>query len=409
MAGMKPGRSEQMFARSEEAYSWTFDVALPFWGEHGVDRKLGGFVEHLSLDGLDAQVSFKRVRAQARQIYVFAHAALLGWYPGQALAEHGWSFLNRHGRRDDGGWVRSMRREGGILDPTCDAYDMAFVLFAHAWMFRLSGDDSILQSALKTVSALDQLLAHSSGLGWHAFEGCQGAREQNPHMHLIEAAIELAASTGHERFVELARTINDLFQERLFDQNEGLLREFFYHDWSSPDPERGHIVEPGHMLEWSWILRRAEQLVGLDVGDTPAILYRRALAIGEMPATGLIVDQVDPTGRVLAGGFRSWPQTEALKAHLSAFEAGDETALDRGKLVLDNLLDRYLSYDPQGCWIDQLDRDLRPSIDKVPSTTFYHIFLAFSELERVRQVAFRGDSERLDRCLVPATGGAGLT
>lgn len=388
MLSLQSAPSEQALPRFDEARRWTFDVALPYWADHGVDREWGGFVEHLSLDGRDGQASFKRVRAQARQIYVFAHATLLGWSSGQALAENGWSFLNRHGRRDDGGWVRRMGRQGGVLDPTCDAYDMAFVLFAHAWMFRLSGDDAILRSALDTVTALDKVLEHSNGLGWHAFEGCDGAREQNPHMHLIEAAIELAAATGHERFVDLARRINDLFHRRLFDRSGGLLREFFCDDWSGPDPERGHIVEPGHMLEWSWILRRAQQLVGLDVKDTPAILYHRALALGEMPGTGLIVDQVDAGGRVLADGFRSWPQTEALKAHLGAFEAGDGAALDRVRLSLDNLLDRYLCCAPQGCWIDQLDRDLRPSIDKIPSTTFYHLFLAFSELERVRQIAF---------------------
>ena len=389
MVSLQSAHREQALPRFDDAHRWTFDLALPYWAEHGVDREWGGFVEHLGLDGRDGQASFKRVRAQARQIYVFAHAALLGWAPGRALAEHGWSFLHRHGRRADGAWVRRMGRQGGVVDPTCDAYDMAFVLFAHAWMFRLGGDDRILQSALDTVAALDEFLAHPGGLGWLAFEGCAGAREQNPHMHLIEAAIELAAATGHERFLELAGRINDLFHRRLFDRDAGLLREFFSEDWSGPDAERGNIVEPGHMLEWSWILRRAEGLVGLDVADTPAILYDRALALGEIASTGLIVDQVDPNGRVLAGGFRSWPQTEALKAHLVAFEAGDDAALDRAKRSLDNLLDRYLHCGPKGCWIDQLDRNLTPSIDKIPSTTFYHLFLAFSELERVRPIAFR--------------------
>ena len=72
-----------------------------------------------------------------------------------------------------------------MLDPTCDAYDMAFVLFAHAWMFRLTGDASIIQSALNTVAALDAVLAHPSGLGWRAYEGYDGAREQNPHMQVL--------------------------------------------------------------------------------------------------------------------------------------------------------------------------------------------------------------------------------
>ena len=51
--------------------SWLIDTALPLWGDVGVDRDGPGFVEQLTLQGRPADVSFKRVRVQARQIYCF--------------------------------------------------------------------------------------------------------------------------------------------------------------------------------------------------------------------------------------------------------------------------------------------------------------------------------------------------
>jgi N-acylglucosamine 2-epimerase/mannose-6-phosphate isomerase len=370
--------------RFDAVRSWLFETALPFWAEAGVDRRDGGFVEQLDLSGRDGGVPFKRTRAQARQIYCFSHAALMGWEPGRAVSDHGWQFLTAHGRRGDGGWVRRMGRAGGALDQTCDAYDMAFALFAHGWRHRLTGDDAIVDSALETVEALDRLLRHPNGLGWRAEENDEGPRQQNPHMHIIEAAIELAESTGHPRFRALVEEVLGLFQVRFFDRDAGVLREFYNADWSRLDSPEGRIVEPGHMMEWSWILYRAERLLGLDCRADARRLFETAERIGVAAGTGLTLDQVDAEGAVIAGGSRSWPQTETLKAHLAVLENdGVDTRAGIARCV-DNLLDRYLAAPAlPGAWIDQFDAAGNPAADKIPPTTFYHVLLAFSELLRL--------------------------
>ena len=50
---------------------------------------------------------------------------------------------------------------------------------------------------------------------------------------------------------------------------------------------------------------------------------------------------------------------------------------------VDNLLDRYLAVQPAGAWVDQLDAEGRPAVDKLPASTFYHVMLAFTELLRL--------------------------
>jgi N-acylglucosamine 2-epimerase/mannose-6-phosphate isomerase len=370
--------------RFADVRSWLFNDALPNWASHGVDRSGGGFVEHLNLAGRDAGAAFKRSRAQSRQIYCFTHASLLGWEPGAEIAAHGWQFLMTNGRREDGAWVRAMGRGGGVLDATCDAYDMAFVLFAHAWWHRLTADPSVVESALATVEALDRLLKHPSGLGWLAHEGAAGAREQNPHMHIIEAAIELADSTGHPRFRVLASEVLALFHDRFLDRRTGLLPEFYAADWSRLDDAKGRVVEPGHMFEWAWILCRAKRLLGIESGDDARQLFDNAERLGLAPGTSLTFDQIDDRGEILAGGSRCWPQTEALKANLAVLEHYGADSRPRIARCVDNLLDRYLATSPIGTWIDQFDSSGQPAIDKIPSTTFYHLLLAFSELLRLQ-------------------------
>ena len=53
-----------------------FARALPHWFRHGIDWTRGGFAERLTLSGEADDPGFKRLLVQARQIYVFSHAAL---------------------------------------------------------------------------------------------------------------------------------------------------------------------------------------------------------------------------------------------------------------------------------------------------------------------------------------------
>jgi mannose/cellobiose epimerase-like protein (N-acyl-D-glucosamine 2-epimerase family) len=103
------GKSSVTAPRFGEVRQWMFEKALPFWGSIGRDGD-NGFAEQLSLDGAPTTVSYKRLRVQARQIYVYSHASTLGYGPGLAAAENSWAFITRHGWLENGGWARRGRR-----------------------------------------------------------------------------------------------------------------------------------------------------------------------------------------------------------------------------------------------------------------------------------------------------------
>src|SRR6185295_19355604 len=101
---------ERVAALTERMRHWLVGEALPFWSDVGVDHQRGGFVEHLTLDGKPAPVDFKRVRVQARQLYVFSYAARARWSPQAAqVARAGGEVLMRCGW--DAGrqvWLRTL-------------------------------------------------------------------------------------------------------------------------------------------------------------------------------------------------------------------------------------------------------------------------------------------------------------
>jgi N-acylglucosamine 2-epimerase/mannose-6-phosphate isomerase len=367
--------------RFDEVRRWIFEQALPLWAGAGLDHGCGGSVECLAFDGSDAARPVKRLRVQARQVYAFSHAAILGaGAQTDAAAEHCWSFLIGKGRREDKAFVRLLNRDGSVRDATADAYDMAFVLYACAWRIR-AGDEDASEVAYETMKALDRILGFGGGRGWGAAEDAPGARMLNPHMHLLEAALELAEADRSERFRQVAEVIVGLFRRHMFEPS-GRLVEAYGEGWT-PVHGAGQRVEPGHLYEWTWLLHRADSVLGQDLSAEARALHGFAERHGLDAATGLAFDGLDGEALEPRRTYRIWCQTEALKAHLALFEHQGMDTRARIAATLDILLDRYLAVPLSGGWQDRFAEGWAPIAPDIPASILYHLMLAFSELLRL--------------------------
>lgn len=327
-----------------EMRAWIFD-ALAFWAQYGV-RKEGGFFEELGLDGLPTDTPFVRTRVICRQIYSFAQGFTLGWSPGAALAEAGCAFLEDRARLPNGGWAKRLARNGEVLDPAPDLYDLAFVIFAFAWRNRIGASERAYRSALETLDYLKSRLSASGGGYWPTLPH-QDIRLQNPHMHLTEACLAAYESFGDERFLAEAHELVALFRKRFFDGRT--LGERFSDDWSRAAGPSGVALEPGHHFEWTWILAKYQRLAGENITSEATALTAFAESHGVDPFSQEVFDSVREDGYVIHRFGRSWTNTERIKAHLALFElTGADPAMPVATTAR-SLLDRYLSVTPRGC------------------------------------------------------------
>ena len=158
------------FPQLREAFppllSWTKNVALPFWGSTGVDAERGGFHERLDFAGVPITDVPKRLMVQGRQLNVFCHAGLLGWFPdARRLADRCVEYMIGAFYRRDGeeGFVHSLAPDGGIANPIRDSYAHAFALLGLAWYHRFTGDAQVLDIVDETLAFLDSFLASDRG------------------------------------------------------------------------------------------------------------------------------------------------------------------------------------------------------------------------------------------------------
>lgn len=378
-----PGQNGDLQAVARGWRAWATESALPFWADAGFDARLGGFHERLRLDGSPDRNAVRRTVVQARQIYVYAHAAVLGWYPeGKDRALDGLDFLLRRVRSPDGapGYVHLIAPDGSVHDPRRDTYDHAFILLGLAWLARASGDAQV-RALIDTVLAfIDEHLAAGDGSFYEGFPRSE-PRRQNPHMHLFEAMLALHEAVRHPEALARADTLRGLMETKFIAASTGTLTEFFTADWQ-PWPGRS-MIEPGHHAEWSWLLRRHDRMRAASMNELPRRLLDVALRCAHAP-TGLLPDEAAPDATACAVTHRCWPQVELAKAWLAEHEA--TASVDAGAsaaVALENVRKRYLAAPAPGGWFDTLDTSGRPMGEFMPASTFYHLFSAAADVMRV--------------------------
>lgn len=357
------------------------DHALPLWSGEGWDGATGGFIDRLAPDGRADAAAPRRIMVQARQIYCFAKAAQMGWYPqGREIALKGLDYLLTKAKSPDGkpGFVHMLTPEGAVLKPLRDTYDHAFVLLALATVYMLDRDAQVRAEIDALCHFLDTQLRSPNG-GF--LEGLPPSmpRRQNPHMHLFEAMIAVFDATHEPVFQNRAGDFFALFLANLYDKQKQLLGEYFEEDWSRIEPVS---IEPGHQAEWAWLLKGFERITGCPTGRFRSELLASALRYRD-EATGCLVDEGDTAGNIKRSTRRLWPQSEIAKAWIGQAEAGEAGAADEARMALVRLERHYLCHPVAGGWHDQFDHDGNSLVATIPASSFYHVLCAVTEAEQV--------------------------
>lgn len=364
-----------MTTQTSRGLNWLFDSAMPLWAEQGVDTQTGIFFEALDFKGRDVGLPVVRARVQARQIYVFASAHAAGWSgPALELAEAGMFALRAGGWRSDRGWAAQVDRTGAGVQWPGDLYDHAFVLFALARLFEVTGAPEYRRYIDETLAFLDGALRDENG-GYREDLDATLPRRQNPHMHLLEAFLALYTATGDDAFLARAEAIFTLFETHFANPDGTGVHEMFDPTWQRQDAP----LEPGHGFEWAFLLSWLEFSGGPeDLTRTARALFDDARQSG-LSQDGFAVDAIeagdaidagdasDAGGRVSLASRRLWPQTEYLRA-LQLFAPTEYEAVQMA------VFDSYLATQTAGLWHDVYDLDGQMQSVQVPASTLYHLW-----------------------------------
>jgi mannose/cellobiose epimerase-like protein (N-acyl-D-glucosamine 2-epimerase family) len=366
--------------------TWAIEKALPLWSTTGYDSAGGLFEEQLTLSGEPVRSAPRRVMVQARQLSVYSLADRRGWATSRDLAlETGVTVIEQYWAADgEPGWVFSLNRDGSVHDGKRDLYAHAFALFALAGLLKLQpGEPRFVEAIDATTAVLDETFADPIHGGlWDCLPRPDDLRRQNPHMHLLEAWLELFEATGEPGYLARADSLVQLASDHFVDEGSGALREFYRDDWSVFPAAGEGSVEPGHQFEWAWLLRRYRTLGGTRDEVPVERLVESALRSGVDYSSGRILDEVGEDGIARERSSRSWPYCEAIKSLSVETTAGSG---DHGELI--DLLWRRLSTEYcrpelEGGWIDRLDAEDEPLSTVMPASTLYHLMVALSEWEQ---------------------------
>lgn len=355
---------------AKRAQHWLMEEAFPLWLSNGVDWEHGGFFENLDLDGKPNSKN-KRLRSICRQIYVACAAHEMKSPLAAKSIEHGLSFLFRFARAKGGGYFSSFDPSGAPLSQDMDTYDLSFVLFALAHVYRQLRLELARQSALELLVFVQRHLTHEKG-GF--FEGIppRQPRRQNPHMHLFEACLEWIPFDETGAFRKQAIQLKALFDAYFYRQNAVV--EYFRDDWNILERDGEIVVEPGHVFEWCWLLHRFEDLFETDCSAiNELLLFGRRHGIVPL---GLLAGEISLDGRVLKSEVRLWPHAEWVRAEIVA----------RRKTPSDKLLEAltalwgFLDHGGPGLWAERYDAEKGFDRSPSPATSLYHITGAFVSL-----------------------------
>lgn len=374
---------EEFVNLSQKYIFWLKDKVFPKWGSVGVNDKTGGSYENILLSGSADLHSDVRVRVQARQAFSFAIAGHREWFlQGERLGVRlmNFAWINAARNKPEVGFYHRLNANNEVIDTKWDLYDHAFFLLAYGRLYQVTQNVGYLNDADKLFEYMDTRFSSQYG-GWLEGNYEVSVRRQNPHMHLFEAFLTLYEVSKKSSWLQRAQSIYNLFEIHFFDEESGLLKEFFEENWSGPETAKGEIVEPGHMVEWVWLLDWYQRLSGTLVPSAYLnSLYQRALEHGRSES-GLLYSEISLEGKVLDGSKRCWAMTELVKAGMVHIRMGTEGALETNVYALQMLFKYYLSEAVDGLYSDLRDfQDI--SVGQVaPASTLYHLTTLGTELE----------------------------
>ncbi len=231
------------------------DNILPFWVEHSLDQKNGGYFTCLDRYGKVYDTD-KFVWLQGRQVWCFSYMyknleANPQWLNTALL---GAEFLRKHGRDADGNWYFSLTAEGKPLVQPYNIFSDCFATMAFAALDRVQPRDEWKQIAVDTFENILRRQDNWKGIYSKAVPGTRPLKNFSLPMILCNLSLELEHLIGADRVNAFAPQVVDEIMNVFYQPDSGLILENVHPDGKPSDSFEGRVLNPGHAIEAMWFI-----------------------------------------------------------------------------------------------------------------------------------------------------------
>jgi len=353
---------------------------LPFWLEHTIDNKYGGFKGHIANDLTSNPRAGKGLILNARILWTFAKAYSIYRDPVYlATARRAFEYLcAAFWDNEFGGLYWMVDFEGHPSDTKKRIYGQAFTIYALAEYYHASGNPEALLRALRLVDQIESS-GHDAENGGY-FEtydrdwrpaGDQRLSEvdmdekksMNTHLHMLEAYATLLDVHEDSTVRNRLRELIDLFLQHILNRDTHHFILFFDELWKP----RSEVISFGHDIEGSWLLCEAAEHLG-----NRALIKRVEQAAGKMAqavyeqaldADGGLLYEAEG-GQIINADKHWWPQSEAVVGFLNAWQLTGQAHFLQAAERSWEFIDKYIVDHRSGEWFWRVSRDGIPNPDE---------------------------------------------
>jgi N-acylglucosamine 2-epimerase len=228
---------------------------IPFWENHSIDKKFGGFFTCLDREGKVFDTD-KFIWLQGRQVWMFSKLyneveKNQNWLD---IATGGANFLKKYGHDGNLNWYFSLTREGKPLVQPYNIFSDCFATMAFGQLYKATGKEEYAEIAKNTFENILKRSENPKGKFNKLVLGTRPLKGFSLPMILCNLSLEIEHLLPAD-LVE--KTIQDAIHEvmEIFYQPEsGLILENVNPDGSFSDSFEGRLLNPGHAIESMWFI-----------------------------------------------------------------------------------------------------------------------------------------------------------
>lgn len=242
-------------ALSQLFEKYLLDDVLPFWIQHSMDEKYGGYFTCLDQAG-NVFDTDKFIWLQCRQVWTFAkfYNEIDQNERWLEVAIHGADFLEKNGRDGEGAWYFALDRTGLPLVQPYNIFSDCFAAMAFGQLYRATQKEKYQKIAVDTFHHILERRDHPKGKYSKVVPGTRPLKNFALPMILSNLVLELEGVLDEEltesTIGEAIHTVMDVF----YHPDYNIILENVLEDGSFSDTFDGRLMNPGHVLEAMWFM-----------------------------------------------------------------------------------------------------------------------------------------------------------